>query len=154
MKGRLFALFLLGMSFVRTLLTWFFRRQDPLLAFEEHYGAEGILAVSKIEHELLTLRYHCTACGECDRGEGERIKTSRVGYRGLRAFVLGGTRSLEDASAVQASLVEVPDEAIARGTNACPEGVPIESLVRLVRLHGARQGTLATNAFRDASDAP
>lgn len=139
MKGRLVALWLLGTAFVLTVLRRLFLGRDKLSRFAELYGSEGLLPVSEREHEILTLRYRCTACGACDREEKERIARSRVGYRGMMATVLGGSRSLVDAETVRATLVEVPEEAVRRAEAVCPENVPIVRLVELIRGHAARQ---------------
>ncbi len=139
MKARLFALWLLGTAFVLTVFRRLFTGRDRLKKFVDAYGPEGLLPVSPEEHAIVTLRYRCTACGACDREEKERITKSRVGYRGMMATVLGGTRSLVDAEVVRATLVEVPDDAIQQAEAACPENVPIVRLVQLIRGHAARQ---------------
>lgn len=139
MRGRLLALWLLGTAFVLIAFRRLFFGRDKLSRFGELYGQEGLVPVTPNEHSLLTLRYHCTACGECDREERARMASTKVGYGGMMATMLGGTRSLLDAEAVAQSLIEVPDDAIARAEAHCPEGVPITQLVQLLRGHAARQ---------------
>jgi hypothetical protein len=142
MKGRTFALILLGFALLKTLLRRLLPKEPALAAFARQYGAEGILAVSAEEHRLLTQSYRCTACGKCDEGERARIAAGEFGYRGLMAVVLGGSRSLADYDAVGEGLRGVPDNAIAEAERACPEGVPIVPLVELIRRHGARLARL------------
>lgn len=146
MKGRLLALWLLGSAFFLTVFRRAFFGRDKLSRFTELYGGEGLIPTVPAEHEILTLRYHCTACGACDREEGKRVAETKVGYRGMMATVLGGTRSLMDAEATASSLVEVPDEAVRRAESVCPEQVPIVRLVSLVRGFGERQGEARRNA--------
>jgi hypothetical protein len=138
MKGRPLALVLLGWSLLLTLFRRVLPARPALQQFYSQYGNEGLLPVTPSEHSLLTLSYHCTACGKCDLGEQERISNSKVAYRGLMATVLGGTRSLPDYPAVSLSLSEVPEEALVRADQACPEQVPISKLVSLIRSHAAR----------------
>jgi hypothetical protein len=137
-KGRAFALLLLAWSLLTTVVRRLLPGRPALRQFEDHYAREGVLSVTPDEHRLLTMSYVCTGCGQCDRGEAERIQHTRKGYRGLAAMVLGGTRSLVDYDVVSNSISEVPHDALVAAEKACPEGVPIVKLVGLIRGHAER----------------
>lgn len=140
MFARLSALFLLAFGLLKTLLLRF-GTERSLLVFAQHYGSEGISAVTTEEAKQLAQVGRCTACGRCDAFEGNRVANSRSGYRGMMAFVLSGTRSLTDYAHTSATIAEVPDEAFLKAAGECPEGVPLLSLAQLVRKHSARVGS-------------
>jgi ferredoxin len=137
MFRRLFALWLLALGLVKTLLLRL-SPVRPLRGFEARYGREGIFAVTPREATLLAEAGRCTACGRCDAEEGERIATSRTGYRGMAAFAMTGTRSLPDFSSTARTMAEVPSAAIVRAESLCPYKVPLQALVRLVVDHAER----------------
>jgi hypothetical protein len=138
MWGRLSALVMLALGLIKTLLLRF-APGDSLRGFEERYGAEGILALSEEEAQILGRSGRCITCGRCDAGEGERVAVSQSGYRGMMQFALSGGRSLPDYDATSRTIAEVPDEAFMAAELLCPVEVPLLSLARLVRGHAGRQ---------------
>lgn len=137
MFARLTALFLLTFGLFKTLLLRF-KTERSLLVFAQHYGSEGISAVTTEEAKQLAQAGRCTACGRCDAFEGERVANSQSGYRGMMAFALAGARSLTDYAHTAQTIAEVPDEAFRTAAGQCPESVPLFSLAQLVRKHSAR----------------
>lgn len=137
MFARLTALFLLALGLAKTLLLRF-DRSSALLGFRERYGSDEILGITREESVVLSQAGACTACGRCDQDEGARVARSEVGYRGMMAFVLSGTRSLTDYGAAARSISELPESAFEMAESLCPERVPLVRLAALVRGHAAR----------------
>jgi hypothetical protein len=138
MSGRISALFLLALGLVKTLLLRFVRL-GALRAFDRKYGAEGIHAVQQSDAAVLSQAGRCISCGRCDADEGARIAQSAGAYRGMMHFVLSGNRSLPDYDAVARMIQAVPEQAFERAALECPTEVPLLSLARLVRSHGAKR---------------
>ena len=130
--------FLLGLALIKTLLLRLAPAKNPVERFNSVYGKEGILSVLPVEAAVLKRAGTCTACGRCDRDQAERVKRTRVGYRGMMAFALGGARSLTDAPASALVISELTEDEIARAEALCPQGVPLLDLSRLVRHHARR----------------
>lgn len=133
MLNRIHALWLLGTAMLLVLVKRLVGRGDPLTEFDEHYGAEGILAVSPEEHALLETPNRCTGCSACDDWGTPERRTN------LRLFVLSGTRSLPDADAGRALLAGLSPEDLGEAEARCPEGVPIARLAELIVGHAKRR---------------
>ncbi len=138
MSGRLQSLFLLGLALLKTLLLRLGVQSGGVRRFKEVYGVEGILNTTPFEHSVLRRASACTACGRCDADQGVRIARSRVGYRGMMAFALSGSRSLTDSRASAQLISELDLSEFAAAEQLCPRAVPLVDLARLVRGHAAR----------------
>ncbi len=58
---------MLALALLRTLLARLWVRRSSLLRFEQHYAAEGIVAVTEDEARVLGRAGRCIACGLCDQ---------------------------------------------------------------------------------------
>ena len=138
MKGRLFALFLLGFALIKTLLLRLLPRRSPLRGFDERYGVEGILAVTAEEHAILIGASRCIACGRCNDDRAP----SGAPERRVMDLVLQGVRSLPGFRRTAVEFEGLRLEAARQAESRCPVGVPIVALHELVRGHARRQNEL------------
>jgi hypothetical protein len=140
-SGRLKALFLLALAFVKTLLVRpFTSSRDGVRAFRENYDADGLPPVTPDEREGMTAFQRCVACGLCDRGEGERIARSGGAYRGVMGLVVAGSRSMPDFRAAAYGFGFVPEEVLREKELICPVGIPFRRIARFVRDKAAAVG--------------
>lgn len=130
---RIRALFLLAFALVTSLVKRLFLRQDGYAAFRHNYDADGLAPVGKDERDVLVGLGRCIACGQCDRGEGERIASSGGAYRGVMALVLAASRSMPEFRAAAYSVSFVPEEVLREKDRICPARVPISRLAGFVR---------------------
>lgn len=144
MKGRLFALFLLGFALIKTLFLRLVPRGSPLRGFDERYGVEGILAVTADEHAVLIGASRCIACGRCNDDEAPLGSSERR----VMDFVLQGVRSLPGFRRTAAEFEALSVEAARAAEERCPVGVPIVALHELVRGHARRQNELGRTPAR------
>src|SRR6187551_2208404 len=109
MWGRVQSLVLLGLALMKTLLLRLGGASNNVERFNQVYSPDGVLSMSEAEARVLGRASPCTGCGRCDLQQGPRVLDSKVGYRGMTAFVLGGTRSLTDSREVARLISEVPE---------------------------------------------
>lgn len=140
-SGRLKALLLLALAFVKTLLLRpFTSSRDGVRAFRDNYDADGLPPVTPDERVGMAAFQRCVACGLCDRGEGERIARSGGAYRGVMGLVVAGSRSMPDFRAAAYGFGFVPEEVLREKELICPVGIPFRRIARFVRDKAAAVG--------------
>ena len=82
----------------------------------------------------------CIACGICDRGEAERIRTSGGAYRGLMPLMLAASRSMPDYRAAAYSFSFVAPEVLEAKEALCPTRMPMLAVARFVRAKADQVG--------------
>ncbi len=136
--GRLMAVVLLGLAWLKTLLSLPFRRKRAVHNFLRAYGPESLFPTSPEVHRLLVQPSPCTGCGRCDR-------VARAPGPGVSHLVLGASRSLPDADLAHHGFSRFSEQDLARAEALCPVGVPIRRI--------ARRAALQAQAMEEASDA-
>jgi hypothetical protein len=132
-SGRIKALFLLALAFVKTLLLRpFTAGQSGVALFRENYDADGLPPVSPDERAGMTSFQRCIVCGLCDRGEAERMARSGGAYRGVMALVVAGSRSMPDFRAAAYTFGFVPEEALREKERICPVRIPFRRIATFV----------------------
>ena len=141
MSGRLKALFLLALAFIKTLLLRpFTAGQSGVALFRENYDADGLPPVTPDERLAMTTFQRCVTCGLCDRGEGERMARSGGAYRGVMGLVVAGSRSMPDFRAAAYGFGFVPEDVLREKEQICPVGIPFRRIARFVRDKAAAVG--------------
>jgi hypothetical protein len=140
-SGRLKALLLLALAFIKTLLLRpFTASQNGVALFRDNYDADGLPPVTPDERAGMTAFQRCVTCGLCDRGEGERMARSGGAYRGVMALVVAGSRSMPDFRAAAYGFGFVPEEVLLEKERICPVGIPFRRIARFVRDKAAAVG--------------
>jgi hypothetical protein len=138
MSARIKALALLALALLRTLwrLTWH-PHIDGLARFRENYAADGLTPLSPIDREQMRRFGRCIACGRCERGDAERIVSSKGEYRGMMGLVLAASRSMPDYRAAARGFAHVSDGDLEAKERLCPTRVPLRQLARFVKANAA-----------------
>ena len=132
-SGRIKALLLLALAFLKTLLLRPFRAgENGVALFRENYDADGLPPVTPDEREGMVAFQRCVTCSLCDRGEAERMARSGGAYRGVMALVVAGSRSMPDFRAAAYTFGFVPEEVLAEKELICPVGIPFRRIARFV----------------------
>ena len=141
MSGRLKALLLLALAFIKTLLLRpFTTGNDGVARFRENYDPDGLPPVTPDERAIMTTFERCVACGLCDRGEGERMARSGGAYRGVMGLVVAGSRSMPDFRAAAYGFGFVPEDVLLEKERICPVGIPFRRIAKFVRDKAAAVG--------------
>ena len=138
MAGRLKALTLLALALLRTLwrLTWH-RHIDGLARFRQNYAEDGLTAINELDRAQMRHFGRCIACGRCDRGDAERILSSKGEYRGTMGLVLAASRSMPDYRAAARGFAYLSDSELEQKERLCPTRVPLRELAHFVRANAA-----------------
>jgi len=140
-SGRLKALVLLALAFIKTLLLRPFNTsQDGVALFRANYDADGLPPVTPEERAVMPTFQRCIACGLCDRGEGERMARSGGAYRGVMGLVIAGSRSMPDFRAAAYGFGFVPEEVLREKERICPVGIPFRRVAKFVQDKAAAVG--------------
>jgi hypothetical protein len=140
-SGRLKALLLLALAFLKTLLLRpFTAGQSGVALFRENYDADGLPPLSPEERSGITSFQRCVTCGLCDRGEGERMARSGGAYRGVMALVVAGSRSMPDFRAAAYTFGFVPEEVLREKEQICPVRIPFRRIATFVHDKAAAVG--------------
>jgi hypothetical protein len=133
-NGRIKALFLLGLAFVKVLvLRLLTGKRDGIALFRRNYDADGLPPVTADERAGFAAFERCIACGLCDRGEAGRIAQSGGAYRGVMALVIAGSRSMPEFRAAAYGFRFVPDEVLAQKERLCPVRIPFRRIAAFVQ---------------------
>ncbi len=154
MSGRIKALLLLALALIRTLLrlTWH-RHIDGLARFRANYAEDGLTALSETDRREMRHFGRCIACGRCDRGDAERILSSKGRYKGTMGLVLAASRSMPDYRAAALGFAYLTDADLADKEPLCPTRVPLRQLARFVQANAAA-GSVSLPASRGAKSMP
>jgi len=140
-SGRLKALLLLALAFIKTLLLRpFTTGHDGVARFRENYDPDGLPPVTPDERAIMTRFERCVVCGLCDRGEGERMARSGGAYRGVMALVVAGSRSMPDFRAAAYGFGFVPEEVLLDKERICPVRIPFRRIAKFVHDKAAAVG--------------
>jgi hypothetical protein len=131
-SGRALAAIVLATALVRVLFERMAGALTGIRLFLMNYGPDRLPAVSAAEREEMPSFSRCIACGRCDVGEGERMRSSKGAYPGLMALVLASSRSMPDYDAAARAFAFVPIEVLRQKRAQCPADVPFEDLARFV----------------------
>jgi succinate dehydrogenase/fumarate reductase-like Fe-S protein len=142
--GRLYALFILGWSLVRSVLAPLFGARRGLADFRRSYAADRLSPVSTDERKLIARLSGCIACGLCDVGEGAAMVRSQGAYAGVMDLMLAASRSMPDYDAAARSFDWVGEERLMELEARCPARVPMRKAAELVRAKAAEASRPAT----------
>ncbi len=130
---RLYALYLLAWSLVRSIVDGILGRRRGFEQFQDNYAADRLPPVAPEERRELPLLSGCIACGLCDVSEAARIASSLGAYAGAMDLALASSRSMPDYDAALLSLSNTSDEALAQGEAICPTRVPLRRIAAFIR---------------------
>lgn len=135
MLRRFHALWLLGWSFLATLLRVYLRlgRRRGYDAFLELYREDGLRPLNDDDRRTLSGAGRCIACARCERGDHVVRARRGPGYPGLMSLVLSASRSSPDFVHGAAGWSALTAVELQRREALCPVGVPIAQLALLVR---------------------
>jgi len=134
---RLYAVFLLAWSLVRSLVDGLLGQRRGVERFQENYAADRLPPITPEERALLPLLSGCVACGLCDVGDAARIGAAQGLYAGPMDLALASSRSMPDFDAARLSLEATTDEDLARAEALCPTRVPLRRIAAFVRSKGS-----------------
>ncbi len=151
MLRRLHALWLLGWSFLLTLLRVYLRigTRRGYGAFLRLYQEDGLRPLDDTERHTLNGAGRCIACSRCERGDGPVRQRHGAVYPGLMSLVLAASRSSPDFIHGAIGWGVLSQEELQRREALCPVGVPIAALGQLMR----RERALAAQASASAHPA-
>jgi succinate dehydrogenase/fumarate reductase-like Fe-S protein len=133
--GRLHALWLLSWAFLAMLAKKVLHVGPRGLAlYRANYEAGP--GDDFIESAELDRFSRCIACGRCDRGDGERIASSRGAYPGTMALMLASSRSVTDRVNAREALRFISDGELAEKERLCPTRVPMRRVAAFLRSEG------------------
>ena len=132
-SNRLWALFLLGWSLVKSIVKRMLRTESGLAQFHRNYGGEQLAPLAPEDRAGLQRFEGCVACGRCDLGEADRMVAAHGAYPGLMQVVLASTRSIPDFDAAARALAHAPDALLEAKASRCPAQIPFAELAALVR---------------------
>jgi hypothetical protein len=123
---------MLGWAFVFTLFAKRFRRARGLERFRANYVGDQIRLLDEPALREWSSFGGCIACGRCDLGEGERIRTSGGDYPGLMVLVLASLRNPRELAAAERAWQHVPLDVLAEKEALCPTQVPFRRIKHFV----------------------
>jgi succinate dehydrogenase/fumarate reductase-like Fe-S protein len=130
---RLYALFLLAWSLVRSVVDGLLDRRRGFEQFQANYAADRLPPLAPDERRVLPLLSGCIACGLCDVSEAAQIANSHGAYAGAMDLALASSRSMPDYDAALVSIANTSDAALEAGEAVCPTRVPLRKIAAFVR---------------------
>ena len=135
--GRLHALWLLSWAFLAMLAKKVFRfGPRGLSLYRSNYEGEPSRPADAVERAELDSFSRCIACGLCDRGDGERIASSKGAYPGTMALMLASSRSVTDRVHAREALRWISDDDLADKEPLGPTRVPMRRVAAFLRAGG------------------
>jgi succinate dehydrogenase/fumarate reductase-like Fe-S protein len=133
---RPYALLVLALCLIKSLLAPLFGARRGLREFREDYGPDRLPPLTPEERRVLPLLSGCIACGLCDIGEGMRAKSSAGAYAGTMDLMLASSRNMPDFDAALKSFAVISDTRLIELERRCPARVPMRKVAAFVRQKG------------------